>query len=63
MPVYHEKYLETKTKSYEGKINRNFNNDKIPKKVLLHFSIKFVIDFISKMGKSYYPQVFLEEYK
>ena len=30
-PVYNEKYLKFKIKSYEGKINTNFHNDKIPK--------------------------------
>ena len=30
-PVYNEKYLKTKIKSYEGKINTNFHNNKIPK--------------------------------
>ena len=30
-PVYNEKYLKTKIKSYEGKISTNFNDDKIPK--------------------------------
>ena len=30
-PVYNEKYLKTKIKSYNGKINTNFHNNKIPK--------------------------------
>ena len=30
-PVYKEKYLKTKVKSFEGKTNTNFHNDKIPK--------------------------------
>ena len=30
-PVYNEKYLKAKIKSYNGKINTNFHNDKIPK--------------------------------
>ena len=29
-PVYNEKYLKTKIKYYEGKINTNFHNGKIP---------------------------------
>ena len=29
-PIYKEKYLKTKVKSYEGKINTNFHHDKIP---------------------------------
>ena len=30
-PVYNGKYLKTKIKSYEGKINTSFHGDKIPK--------------------------------
>ena len=30
-PAYNEKYLKTKIKSYEGKINTNFHSDKKPK--------------------------------
>ena len=30
-PEYNEKYLKTKIKSYNGKINTNFRNSKIPK--------------------------------
>ena len=29
-PAYNEKYLKTKTKSWKGKINRNFHNNKLP---------------------------------
>ena len=29
--VYNEKYLKAKVKSYNGKINTNFHNVKIPK--------------------------------
>ena len=29
--VYDEKYLKTKMKSYKGKINTTFHNNKIPK--------------------------------
>ena len=30
-PVYNEKYPKGKIKSYNGKINTNFHNSKIPK--------------------------------
>ena len=33
-PVYNEKYLEAKIKSYNRKINTNFHNNKIPKRRL-----------------------------
>ena len=29
-PVYDRKYLNTKVKSYNGKINTNFHNNKMP---------------------------------
>ena len=30
-PVYNEKYIKNKIKSYNGKINTNFHNNRIPK--------------------------------
>ena len=30
-PVYNEKYLRNKIKSYEGKTSTNFHGDKIPR--------------------------------
>ena len=30
-PVYNEKYLKAKIKPYNGKINTNFHNNKIPR--------------------------------
>ena len=30
-PVYNEKYLKAKMKSFNGKINTNFHNNKIPR--------------------------------
>ena len=38
-PIHDEKYLKkAKTEFYEGKINTNFHNDKMPKKVLIVFA-------------------------
>ena len=36
-PVYNEKCLKAKLKSYNGKINTNFYNNKIPKEDLYSF--------------------------
>ena len=62
--VYNKKYLKTKIKSYEGKINTNFHNDKIPKEDS-HCTclLDVLIVSVFKIGKNYYPQVFLEECK
>ena len=63
-PVYNEKYLKTKIKSYEGKINANFHNDKIPKESSQCICLsEFLINSVFRARKNYYPEVFLEEFK
>ena len=63
-PVYKEKYLKTKVKSFEGKTNTNFHNDKIPKEgpQCIWLSV-ILIDSVYRTGKNSYPQVYLEKYK
>ena len=63
-PAYNKKYLKTEIKSYQGKINTNFHSDKIQKQgsQCICFSVIF-IESVYRTGKSYYPQVFLEECK
>ena len=62
--VYIEKYLKPKIKSYNGKINTNSLNNKIPKEgsQFICWSV-ILIDSVFRTGKNYYPQVFLEECK
>ena len=63
-PVYDEKYLKTKIKSYEGKIIINFHNDKILKEGSQSICLLTIsIDSVFRTSKNYYPQVFLEECK
>ena len=63
-PVYNEKYLEAKIKSYNGKINTDFLNDKIPKEDSQFILLSVIsIDSVFRTSKNYYPQVFLEEFK
>ena len=63
-PVYIKKYLRTKIKSYKGKINPNFDNNKIPKEIFQYICLSVILlDSIFKTDKNYYPQVFLEECK
>ena len=62
--VYKDKYLKTKIKSYEGKINTIFHDDKVPKEGSQYICFSVVlIDSVFRIGKSYYPQVFLEQCK
>ena len=63
-PVYIKKHLRTKIKSYKGKINTNFHNNKIPKEHFQNICWSVILlDSIFKAGKNYYPQLFLEEFK
>ena len=63
-PVYHEKYLKTKMKSYNRKINTNFHNNEIPKEDSQYICLSVIlIDSVFRTGENYYPQVFLEECK
>ena len=63
-PVYNEKYLKTKIKSYNGKINANFHNNKIPKEGSQCICLSVIlINSVFRTGENYYPQVFLEECK
>ena len=63
-PVYNEKYLKAKIKSYNGKINTNFHNEKISKESPQFICLSVtLIDSGFRSAKNYYPQVFLEECK
>ena len=63
-PVYNEKYRKAKIKSFNGKINTNFHNNKIPREGSQLICLPVIlIDSVFRTGKTYYPQVFLEECK
>ena len=61
-PVYNEKYLRTKIRSYEGKTNAIFHNARMPKEGSHCICLSVILiesDF--KTGKNYCLQVFLIE--
>ena len=61
-PVYDEKYLKAKIKSYNGKINTDFHNNKIPKESSQFICLPEILnDSVFRTDKNYYPQVFLEK--
>ena len=63
-PAYNEKHLKPKIKSYNGKINKNFLNNKTARKGSQFTCLSVIlIDSVFRTGKKYYPQVFLEECK
>ena len=54
-PVYNEKYLKTKINSYDGKINANFHNDRVPEEGCYCVCLEVaLIESVFKMGKNYY---------
>ena len=60
-PVYKEKYLKAKAKSYNGKIKTNFHNNKIPKVGSQSICLSVIlINSNFRTCKNYYPLVFLE---
>ena len=53
-PAYNEKYLKTKIKSLEGKINTNLHSDKIPKESSQCICLSLIlIDLVCRTGKNY----------
>ena len=61
-PVFDEKYLKAEIKFYNGKINRNFHNNKIRKERSQFICLSVIlIGSAFRRGKNYYPPVFLGE--
>ena len=64
MSVYDEKYIKTKGRKFYGLIQTNFLADEIPKESMHYTCIACItIDFVMRMEKKNYPQVYLEECK
>ena len=63
-PVYNKKYLKAKTKYYNGRINTNFHNNKIPKEDSQYLCLSVIlIDYPFRRDKNLHSQVFLDECK
>ena len=65
-PVYGDtdSYIKTKVKMYDNRINTNFQGKEVPKEDSSYKCLSLLmLDSVVKVGKKYYPQVFLEEYK
>ena len=65
-PVFGDKYIKTKIKSYNNDIRTNFrgegNSRKVPKENCSYKCLSLIsLDSVIKMGKKYYPQTLLEE--
>ena len=63
-PIYENKYLKTKMREFDGSIKTNFLGNYLPKDNTYYTCIACItIDFIIKINKKNYPQVYLEECK
>ena len=65
-PVYGgtDSYIKTKVKMYDNKVNTNFQGKETPKGDSSYKCLSLImLDSVVKVGKKYYPQVFLEECK
>ena len=64
-PIYDDKYIKTKAKTFSNVINTLFSGDEIPKERIEYACIACIsIDSVLKVDKSkYHPQVYLEQCK
>ena len=63
-PIYDDKYIKTKVKTFSNMINTLFSGDEIPKERIPYVCISAIcIDSILRVDKKNYPQVYLEQCK
>ena len=64
-PVYNDKYIKTKIKIYNNKINTHFQGNEVPKdNEYCTYLFVILLDSVVKTDNYYYyPQIFLEESK
>ena len=63
-PVYgdNDKYIKIKIKTYEDRVNTNFQSKKVHKENALCKCLSLImLDFVIRVNKKYYPQTLLEE--
>ena len=65
-PVYgdNDKYIKTKIKMHEDRVNTNFQSKKMPKENASYKCLSLIVlDSVIRVDKIYYPRTFLEECK
>ena len=65
-PVYGDnvKYIKTKIKMYEDRVNTNFQGKKVPKENASYKCLSLIkLDSVIRVNKKYYAQTLLEECK
>ena len=59
-----DKYIMTKIKMYEDRVNTNFPGKKLPKENVSYKCLSLILlDSVIRVNKKYYPQTLLEECK
>ena len=63
-PIYDDKYIKTKVKTFNNMIHTLFSENKIPKE-RIHYACNaaICIDSVLRVDKKNYPQVYLEQCK
>ena len=62
-PIYrgNDKYIKTKIKMYEDRMNTNFQGKKVPKENVLYKCLSLImLESVIRVNKKYYPQTLLE---
>ena len=65
-PVYgdNDKYIKTKIKMYEDRVNTNFQGKEVPKEDASYKCLSLIeLEPVIRVSKKYYPQTLLEECK
>ena len=63
-PIYYDKYIKTKVKTFSSMINKLFSKNEIPEERNHYIGIAVnCIDSVLRIEKKNYPQVYLEQYK
>ena len=63
-PIYENKYLKTKVREFDGSIKTNVLGNGLPKENTYYTSIACItVDYVLKMNKKNYPQIYLEDCK
>ena len=64
MIVNNDNYIKVKIKSYGGKINKHFQDKRIPKENASYKCLLLImLDSVIRINKKYYHQTLLQEYK
>ena len=63
-PIYDDKYIKTKLKTFSSMINTLFSGNEIPKEKNHYICIAAIFtDSVLKVDKKNYPQIYLEQCK